>query len=91
MIKIIYEPENARTAAYYDDKEVGECTYREENNTWFAEHTFVNSDYSGKGIAKQLVEKLVEQARINNKKIVPICSYVVREFEKTPEYADVRF
>lgn len=91
MIKIIYEPENTRTAAYYDDKEVGECTYREEDNTWFAEHTFVNPDYSGRGIAKQLVEKLVEQARAKGKKIVPICSYVVREFEKNPEYADVRF
>ena len=35
------------------------------------DRTFVNDDYRGQGIAAQLVDRVVEMAREENKKIIP--------------------
>ena len=36
-----------------------------------------------------LVAKLVDEARSNNIKIIPLCPFVKKEFENKKEYADV--
>lgn len=52
--------------------------------------TFVNDDYRGQGIAAQLVDRVVEMARAENKKIIPICPYAKGIFERNSLlYADV--
>jgi len=52
-------------------------------------HTEVNGEYSGQGLARQLVDRVVDYAREGNKKIVPVCSYVKNVFEKNEEFKDV--
>lgn len=89
MIKIVHEPENKRTAAYDENKSIGESTYSKSKDIWIIDHTFVEKEYGGQGIAGKLVAELVEQARVNNVKIMPLCPFAKREFDKTPEYADV--
>ena len=89
MIKIKYEPENNRSAAYDENKEIGECTFSKAKDFWIIDHTFVEKDYEGQGLAKKLVAELVDQARNNNVKIMPLCPYAKREFEKREEYSDV--
>ena len=52
--------------------------------------TFVNDDYRGQGIAAQLVDRVVEMARAENKKIIPICPFAKGMLEKNSSlYADV--
>lgn len=54
------------------------------------DRTFVNDDYRGQGIAAQLVDRVVEMARAENKKIIPICPYAKGMFERNSSlYADV--
>ena len=53
-------------------------------------HTEVSSSLKGQGIGQQLVEYAVEYARKNQLKIVPVCPFVIRQFEKNPEYNDVK-
>jgi uncharacterized protein len=55
------------------------------------DHTEVNPDYEGKGLGKQLVKAAVEYAREKNLKIMPLCVFAKRTFERTPEFADVLF
>lgn len=55
------------------------------------EHTEVEDTYHGKGIGKQLVEKGVEFARQNKLKILPLCPFAKKLFDKSPDYADVIF
>lgn len=50
-----------------------------------ANSTFVDPSLRGKGIAAELTKELVEYATENNYKIKPICSYVVKYFEKHDE------
>lgn len=89
MIKIVYEEQNLRTAAYDGDKLAGRCTYVVRDGLWELEHTIVDPAYGGQGIAGKLVQELAAQARERGIKIVPSCSYELRTFEKNAEYADV--
>lgn len=90
MIKIVYEPQETRAAAYDDDICIGESTYSNSETMWIIDHTEVNENYGGKGIASQLVEELVNQARNKAVKILPLCPFANREFQKKKEYADVK-
>ncbi len=90
MISIVYEKENLRSACYDKDRLIGECTYYVEEGKWFANHTLVNAEYKGQGLAKKLLSSLVKAARIEGVKIVPVCSFVVKEFEEKEEYNDVK-
>ena len=53
-------------------------------------HTGVPPKYEGRGIAARLVNKAIEDARAEGFKITPICSYVVAQFRRHPEWADLR-
>ena len=89
MIDIRFE--DFRSAAYDDGKIIGECTFSVEKNTWILSHTEVDPSYGGQGIAKRLLKSVVENALSRGGKIKPVCSYVVKEFERHPEeYAAVR-
>lgn len=53
------------------------------------DHTFVDPSLRGQGIAGQLVKRVVDEMRIENKKIVPLCPFAKAEFERKPEYQDI--
>lgn len=90
MIEIVFEETRKRTAAYDGETCVGLCAYAEDGAVWTAYHTEVEPVYGGQGIAARLVDELVRAARERGVKIVPTCSYVLRQFEKTTEYGSVR-
>ena len=50
----------------------------------------MSDELRGQNIAKQLLNKLADLAREENKKIIPVCSYVVAQFNKSNEYDDVK-
>ena len=89
MIKIVYEEQNLRTAAYDGDKLAGQCTYVVRDGFWDLEHTIVDPAYGGQGLAGKLVHELAQKAREKGFKIVPTCSYALKTFENKAEYADV--
>ena len=46
--------------------------------------------FGGRGVGQKLVEAALSDARAEKRKIVPVCSYVKRYFEKNAEaVADV--
>ena len=53
------------------------------------DHTEVNEGNNGKGYGKMMVAKAVEFAREKNIKIIPLCPFAKKVFDKTPEYNDV--
>ncbi|WP_188455142.1 GNAT family N-acetyltransferase [Virgibacillus oceani] len=60
-----------------------------DNDKIIIEHTFVSEDLRGEGVAGKLVEKAVNYARDEGKKIIPECSYAKKKMENTPAYHDV--
>ncbi|AOW09231.1 GNAT family N-acetyltransferase [Flavobacterium gilvum] len=53
------------------------------------DHTEVNEGNNGKGYGKKMVAKAVEFAREKNIKIIPLCPFAKKVFDKTPEFRDV--
>ncbi len=75
MIEIVFKEEDKKSIAYDFDKKIGECDFEETNDTWNITHAEVSGDYQGQGIAKKLVENVIQNAKRLNKKIEATCSY----------------
>ena len=89
-IRIVFEEENRQAAAYDGDKQIGECQYNiDRMGKWVIMHTGVRPEYNGRGIAKWLVEQVIEAARERGAKIIPVCSYAQRMMSGKDEYKDV--
>lgn len=94
MTKITRENEGqkGRFTIFEDGEPAGEMTY-----TWAGEsriiidHTGVDDRFGGKGFGKQLVMEAVAYARQTGIKILPLCPFAKRVFDKDPSLQDVRF
>ncbi len=82
MIKIDFIKEQNKSVAYDDNIQIGECDFIEIENCWNIVHTEVDNFYQGQGIARKLVEKVIENAKENNKKVIAECSYAKKILEK---------
>ena len=52
-------------------------------------HTGVRKELSGQGVAQQLVDRVVDKARQDGLKIVPVCPYAKKRFLEHEQYGDV--
>lgn len=75
MIEIVFKLDDNKAIAYDSEKKVGECDFEEIDDIWNITHTEVDSDYQGQGIARKLVENVIENSQKYNKKITATCSY----------------
>jgi len=90
-IKLVHHPDDrASFNLYANHQVVAEMDIKILPEVIKVYHTLVNADQQGKGYAKQLFTYLVDYARDNNLKIIPICEYVHAQFSAHPElFADV--
>ncbi|HRI79401.1 MAG TPA: GNAT family N-acetyltransferase [Cyclobacteriaceae bacterium] len=68
---------------------LGEMVFSKYPDRILIEHTEVNEALQGKNAGKQLVAAGVEYARKNNLKVVPLCPFARKVFERVKEYGDV--
>lgn len=71
-------------------KAIGRLTWVLRDGARVAEHTLVPREIGGRGVAAQLVDALVADAREQGFKIVPQCSYVAKKFEQNPQWDGLR-
>ncbi len=88
-IRYAFERDNRRAAAYDGDKLAGSSTISPSPTTWIIDHTEVNPAYSGQGIGRVLVKLIVDAAREAKVKVLPLCPYAKKEFDKNPAYQDL--
>jgi predicted GNAT family acetyltransferase len=68
----------------------GELTFRKTGaNTITIDHTGTPPAFRGRGIAQLLVDRMIADARQSGTRIVPLCSYVVAQFRRHPDWADL--
>lgn len=82
MIKINFLKDESKAVAFDGEAIVGLCEYIEMENVWNIVHTEVDNNYQGQGIARNLVECILENAPKYNKKVVADCSYAQKVIEK---------
>lgn len=75
MIEIKFDKTNNKSIAYDNNIKIGECDFIELEETWNIVHTEVNQLYQGQGIAKKLVENIIENSKKYNKNLIAECSY----------------
>ena len=88
-MNIVFEKERSRSAAYDGASCIGYAVIEERGGRWVIPHTEVDPAYGGQGIARKLIEALIEAARSSGAKIVPVCSYAAKMMRGKEAYADV--
>lgn len=72
-----------------DGRMVAEITFHpKENGVIVADHTYVDPELRGQGVAEKLLDHLVSEAEANGQKIEALCSYVAQRFETEPDKFD---
>ena len=90
---ILIEREETETKGRYVirlDGHEAEMTYsRLGESRIIIDHTGVPDALRGRGLGVKLVERGVEDARNEGRKIVPLCPYAKAQFGRRPEWRDV--
>lgn len=60
-------------------------TDTDDPNVVEADHTFTSNVLRGQGVAGKLLTELVADMEAAGKKIMPVCSYVLKKFDEEPE------
>jgi len=68
---------------------ISELTYIKKHDVITINRTKTKKPLEGKGLASQLVSRIVEYARDNEFKINPLCPFSEVQFERNPDYRDV--
>ncbi|MFF2286035.1 GNAT family N-acetyltransferase [Peribacillus butanolivorans] len=63
--------------------------YKSGDNEITVDHTVVSDKLRGQKVGNSLVEKVIEFAREEKLKVVPVCTFVQKLFEKNADYEDV--
>jgi uncharacterized protein len=90
-MKILHH-DTEKKGRFYTEDERAEIVY-----TWFmqggiiVEHTEVDPSLEGQGVGKQLVDAVVNWARAEQVKVMPLCVFAKAVFDRKPEYADVLY
>lgn len=75
-----------------DEKVLAEMVYTMPNpRLMVIDHTDVDDSLRGLGIGKILQQHLVEYVRLNGIKVIPICPFAKKMFERTKEWSDVLY
>ena len=81
MIDIKFLKSENRAVLYDGKLEIGECNFLESDDNWNIVHTGVDSKYQGQGLARKLVECIIENSKKYNKKLIADCSYAKKVIE----------
>lgn len=79
-----------RFTAMDNGTEAGVITYsRAGETTLILDHTEVDDDYRGRGVGKALVMHIVEVARTDGLRILPLCPFARSVFNRNEAIRDV--
>ncbi|MFV0643999.1 MAG: GNAT family N-acetyltransferase [Sphingomonadaceae bacterium] len=67
----------------------GVLIWTQRGDARVAEHTIVEPEFRGAGVAALLVDALIKDASSQGFTIVPQCTYVAKQFQRHPEWADL--
>lgn len=85
MSTIRNNPDENRYEIHEDDQLAGFSEYKFSGSQISFTHTEVESAFSGRGLARQLVVEALEDARTKNLTVLPFCPYVRKVIAESPE------
>jgi len=89
-IKQFADGTKGRFSALDEDRTAGSIYYTYAGSSiMILDHTEVNDAYRGKSIGKKILMEIVDFARENKIKIIPLCPFAKSVFDKTESIRDV--
>ena len=89
MEEVKIEFKENKSVALLENNEIGICEFKVTDEGWVIFHTEVDQNYKGQGIAKRLLDAIVNEARNKKIKIIPECSYAKKVMIENNSYNDV--
>ena len=89
MEEVKIEFKGNKSVALLGNNEIGVCEFKDSDEGWVIFHTELNPNYKGQGIAKRLLDAIVNEARNRKIKIIPECSYAKKVMNRNNDYKDV--
>lgn len=86
---MVFKEKRDRILYTEDDVEMGKILFDTRDDIIIINHTLVPKENSGKGIASALVKEVVEKAKKEDKKILPLCPYAKKFLESDEKYKDI--
>ena len=87
--RVIHAPEHRRYEAWLGDQLVGYADYRDLGRSRVFDHTVVEPEVRGRGIANQMVRRALDDVRSADMTVVPECEFVQRYIAEHPGDADL--
>jgi|LGOV01.1.fsa_nt_gb predicted GNAT family acetyltransferase len=71
---------------------IAEITYKyHSEDVIIIDHTYVDPLLRGQNVAGRLLASIVEMARKENLKVIPVCSYAVLKLTRNNQYEDILY
>ena len=80
--KIENNGKNGRILALKNGKEIGEITFVWSEKSIIVNHTGVNPEFQGQGVATKLFDELIKFIKREKITVIPVCSFIVNQFKK---------
>jgi hypothetical protein len=88
--QVVQDSDNHRFEIFLDSSRVGLMDYVINDDEIHLVHTEVNPEHQGKNLAAILVRESLQDIRnAGDKKVVPVCSYVVKYMQNNPDTHDL--
>ena len=81
--------DSSRYEIHVDGELAGRADYRRSGTSIEITHTEVDDAHEGQGLAGQLTQHVLDEARSAGLAVVPTCPYVAEFISRNPEYADL--
>jgi hypothetical protein len=88
-VQVRDNPGESRYEIYVDDRLAGFTQYVVDGPVTDFVHTEVDDEFSGRGLASQLIQQALDDARRRGWQVMPYCRFVKGFIAKHPEYRDL--
>lgn len=89
-VEVRDNPAQSRFEIYDNGVRAGLADYVLAGDRISMTHTETSPEFSGRGLAKQLISYALDQARVRKLKVIPICPYALRVItENQAQYLDL--
>lgn len=82
-------PQRRRYEITLDGELAGFADYVDEGAQRIFHHTELEDRFAGQGLASALLAEALADTRSQGKRIVPVCSFVVKYVSRHPEFDDI--
>lgn len=89
QIEVFDDPEDHVYVITVDGQRAGKAVYHMRGGRHFFVHTEVDSEFEGKRLGSQLVQFALEDVKLKDGSVVPICPFVRAYIKRHPEYEDL--